>query len=76
MRSDNLFQVALPNMLLLVQIWIYLGGNYQVVTSLLDGTIIRTGITCKKIRCYMGDSACRWFIAKTAKIFEKYVKHF
>ena len=24
--------------------------------------IIRTGITCKKIPCYMHDSACRWFI--------------
>ena len=28
------------------------------------GTIIRTGITCKKINCYMHDSACRWFIIK------------
>ena len=26
------------------------------------GTIIRTGITCKKIACYMCDSACRSFI--------------
>ena len=33
------------------------------------GTIIRTGITCKKIPCYMRDSACRWFIVKKAKIF-------
>ena len=33
------------------------------------GTIIRTGIKCKKIPCYMRDSACRWFIVKTAKIF-------
>ena len=31
--------------------------------------IIRTGITCKKIPCYMRDSACRWFIVKNAKIF-------
>ena len=38
--------------------------------ALLDhGTIIRTGITCKKIPCYMRDSACRWFIVKKAKIF-------
>ena len=40
------------------------------------GTIIRTGITCKKILCYMRDSACRWFIVKKAKIFQSYVKHF
>ena len=25
-------------------------------------TIIRTGITCKKIPCYMRNSVCRWFI--------------
>ena len=31
--------------------------------------IIRTGITCKKIPCYMRDSACRWFIVKKRKIF-------
>ena len=24
---------------------------------------------CKKISCYMRDSACRWFIVKRAKIF-------
>ena len=24
------------------------------------GTIIWAGITCKKISCYMHDSACRW----------------
>ena len=28
-----------------------------------------TGTTCKKIHCYMRDSACRWFIVKKAKIF-------
>ena len=32
-------------------------------------TIIRTGITCKKILYYMHDSACRWFIVQKAKIF-------
>ena len=31
------------------------------------GTIIRTGITCKKIPCYIRGSACRWFIVKKAK---------
>ena len=39
-------------------------------------TIIRTGITCKKIPCYMRDSACRWFIVENTKIFRSYVKHF
>ena len=39
------------------------GGLYK------HGTIIRTGITCKKISCYMRDSAYRWFIVKKAKIF-------
>ena len=29
----------------------------------------RKGTTCKKIYCYMRDSACRWFIVKKAKIF-------
>ena len=33
------------------------------------GTIIRTGITCKKTSCYMCDSTCRWFIGKKAAIF-------
>ena len=36
---------------------------------LVHGTTIRTGITCKKIPCYMRNSACRWFIVKIAKIF-------
>ena len=40
------------------------------------GTMIRTGITCKKIPCYMRDSACKWFIVKKTKIFRSYVKHF
>ena len=31
-------------------------------------TMIRTGITCKKLPCYKRDSACRWFIVKKAKI--------
>ena len=33
------------------------------------GTMIRTGITCRKIPCYMRDSACRWCIVVNAKIF-------
>ena len=37
-------------------------------------TIIRTGITCNKIFCYMHDSASRWLIVENAKIFRSYVK--
>ena len=33
------------------------------------GTIIRRGITCKKIPCYMRDSVCKWFVVKKVKIF-------
>ena len=40
------------------------------------GTIIRTGITYKKIPRYMRDSAYRWFLVENAKIFSSYVKHF
>ena len=36
-------------------------------------TIIWTGMTCKKIPCYMHNSACRWFIVKNDKIFWSYV---
>ena len=39
-------------------------------------TIIRTGITCKKIPCYKRDSACRWLIVENTTIFRSYVKHF
>ena len=40
------------------------------------GTIIRTGITCKKIPFYMRDSAYMWFIVKKVKIFRSCAKHF
>ena len=39
-------------------------------------TIIRTGITCNKTSCYMGESACRWLVVENAKIFQSYVKNF
>ena len=39
-------------------------------------TIIRTGITCTKIFCYMRNSACRWRTVENAKIFRSYVKNF
>ena len=41
--------------------------NYQ------HGTIIQTGITCKKIPCYMRDSASRWLIVENAKIFKTFL---
>ena len=40
------------------------------------GTIIWTGIACKKIPYYMPGSACRWFIVKKAKMFRSYIKYF
>ena len=45
------------------------------------GTIIWTGITCKKTPCfltccYMRDSACRWCFLKKAEILWSCVKHF
>ena len=46
------------------------------MTLFVDGTIMRTGITCKKIPCYMRDSVCRWFIVENAKIYRSYIKHF
>ena len=44
-------------------------SEYTTYLCLEHGTIIRVGITCNKIPCYMPDSACRWFIVKKAKIF-------
>ena len=55
--------------LLLIQPWLKVALFRHV-------TIIRIGITWKKIPCYMRDSACRWCIVKKAKIFSSYVKHF
>ena len=47
----------------------------ETTISFSHGTIIRTGITCKKIPFYMHDSACRWLMVENAKIFRSYVKH-
>ena len=41
-----------------------------VAASYYHRTIIRTRIKCKKITCYMRDSACRCFIEKKLKYFE------
>ena len=43
---------------------------------LFHETIIRTGITCKKILSCIPNSGCKWFIIKKAEIFWSYVKHF
>ena len=40
------------------------------------GTIIRTGIACKKISCYMCNSACRWLIVENDKNFKVMLKIF
>ena len=40
------------------------------------GTKIRTGITRKRVTCYMRYSACSWCIVKNAKIFWSYVEQF
>ena len=50
------------------------GGTF--VHSMYHETIIRMGITCNKISCYMHDSACSWLIIENAKIFQRYVKNF
>ena len=52
------------------------GNHTMEFVQLMHGTIIRTKITCKKIPCYMHDSAFGWFIVKKAKIFWSYAKHF
>ena len=42
----------------------------EVQPKIHHGTIIRKGIPCKKIPCYMRKLACRWFIVKKLKYFE------
>ena len=43
---------------------------HETIITMIHGTfIILKGITCKKIPCYMRESACRWFIVTQAKIF-------
>ena len=37
-------------------------------------TIIIAGIACKRIHCYMRDSASRCGIVENAKIFSSYIK--
>ena len=49
---------------------------YKKSNIMLHGNIIGTGITCKKIHCYIHGPVCRWLIVENAKIFRSYVKHF
>ena len=46
-----------------------LTDNIESALNNKHGTIIRTVITCKKIPCYMRDSACSWCIVGNVKIF-------
>ena len=64
------------NVLLVLDMHDLFGALFlKAIILSVHGTIIRTGITCKKISCYMPDSAYGWFIVKKAKIFCGYVKH-
>ena len=49
----------------------FLGMSFTLFNSLgaKHGPVIQTGITRKKIPCFMRDSAYRWFIVKKTKIF-------
>ena len=53
-----------------------LKGTVWKLYNRKHGTIIRPGITCKKIPCYVRDSAFGWLIVENAKIFQSYVKCF
>ena len=62
-------------------IFSHVGKSYVIIMRLLaiimscvirlrqHGGIIQIRITCKKMCCYMGDSACRLRIAENTKIF-------
>ena len=56
--------------------WFIVAIIWNSHIMILHGTKIRTGITCKKICCYMCNSACRWLIVQNAQIFRSYVKQF
>ena len=58
------------NVLLVLDMHDLIGALFlKVIILSVHGAIIQTGITCKKVPCYMLDSAYRWFIVKKAKIF-------
>ena len=59
-----------------VYFWWWIINLFTYFLKYKYGTVIRTGITYKKIPCYMRGSACRWFNIKKAKILRSYVKHF
>ena len=68
--------VNLPDYALLIIKISSLTFRLQFMIQLTHGTIIRTGITCKEIPCYMRNSASRWLIVENAKIFRSYLKYF
>ena len=58
------------NVLLVLDMHDLIGALFlKVIILSVHGTIRQTEITCKKVPCYMCDSAYRWFIVKKAKIF-------
>ena len=44
------------------------GAVLRLKSLLVRAWNYNTGMTCKKISCYMRDSACRWLIVENAKI--------
>ena len=56
--------------------WKSAAGNRNSFEELLTdlskafGCLSHTGITCKKIRCYMPESACRLLLLQMLKYFE------
>ena len=52
--------------------------QFEFVQSKLNSVIEKSKLNyyAQKIRCYIGDSACRWLIVENAKIFCSYIKHF
>ena len=43
--------------------------NKKVVSKNEHGAIIRRGVTCKKVHCYMRDSTCSCSIVEKGMIF-------
>ena len=46
---------VIENFVFFIHVWKSYNGSLGQ-----QGSIIRIGVTCKKMPCYMGDSACRW----------------
>ena len=72
----NLFYFILKNLHKFLCSSYLLSVEKIQIHNIHHGTIMRTGIACKKITCYMRDLACRWLILKNFETFRSYVKHF